>query len=62
MQLKGAHIGTPSFIVLEKAVRMNNVFALYIQIAQSWVFEHHRASSLTVSTGDSSLPLANVCI
>ena len=49
MQLKGAHIGTPLFIVLEKAVRVNNVFALYIQIAQFRVFEHHRALNYIVA-------------
>ena len=49
MQLKGAHIGTPLFIVLEKAVRMNNVFALYIQITQFRVFEHHRALNYIVA-------------
>ncbi len=49
MQIKGAPKGTPLFIVLEKAVRMNNVSSIYIQIAQFWVFEHHRALNYIVA-------------
>ena len=49
MQLKGTPKGTPLIIVLEKAVRMNNVFALYIQITQFRVFEHHRALNYIVA-------------